>query len=329
MVLKCILMRTIRIHKYSLMPLPLAGSFSRPTQRPTCTTTRAENRVSRCFWGAWSIGLLSLLAIVVPVTVSAEAARLVTIGGAVTETVFALGAGDQVVAVDTSSTYPQAAVSRPKVGYARTLAAEGILAMRPDHVLAAEHAGPEAVFEQLRAAGVAVTLVPDPRSVNDTVSMIETLATLLGRPDRAQALVRELLIALRGLPSIGGEPRDVIVVIGGQGGQIMVAGRGTAADAMLTLVGARNAASAFRGYRPVGDEALLRLAPQAVVVPDHALRTLGGLERLRGQPGFVSLAADQFVVLDSLLLLGMGPRLGEAAERLATALAPAPAMATP
>ena len=81
--------------------------------------------------------MLALLAVVLCITAlghappaSAAGTRLVTIGGAVTETVFALGAGSQVVAVDTSSTYPDAAQQRPKVGYARTLAAKPPRAMR-------------------------------------------------------------------------------------------------------------------------------------------------------------------------------------------------------
>ncbi len=303
-------MRTILINKFKFMDSlhALAGGDRR------MFVLRAAGRI------VWPRGLFCALGLCLITAVQAAPPRLVAIGGSVTETVFALDAGDQVVAVDTSSTYPPVTAELPKVGYARTLAAEGILAMRPDHVLAAEHAGPEAVFEQLRGAGISVTRVPDPRSAEDTVAMIETLATLLNRPEQGQILVSNLRASLQGLAGMELHPRDAIVVIGGQGGQVMVAGQGTAADAMLTLVGARNAADQFRGYRPVGDESLLQLAPDAVIVPDHALRTLGGLDGLRARPGLAPLPDHAFIVMDSLLLLGMGPRMGDAAQSLARSL---------
>ena len=254
---------------------------------------------------------------------SASEPRLVTIGGAVTETVFALGAGDQVVAVDTSSTYPAAAVQRPKVGYARTLAAEGILAMRPDRVLASAHAGPDAVFTQLAAAGVEVTRLDDPRSPEQAQRMIAQVADVLGRPEAGASLNRRLQQQLDGLgPTTFPEERG-IVLMGGQGGQLLVAGQSTAADAMLQLVGLPNAAAALPGYRPVGDEGLLTLRPTVVVVPDHALPALGGLDGLRHRPALAGLTPARFVVMESLLLLGMGPRLGEAVQNLAAAVATA------
>ncbi|PWN56479.1 hemin ABC transporter substrate-binding protein [Abyssibacter profundi] len=271
--------------------------------------------------------MLALLAVVLCITAlghappaSAAGTRLVTIGGAVTETVFALGAGSQVVAVDTSSTYPDAAQQRPKVGYARTLAAEGILAMRPDVVLAAAHAGPETVFTQLAAAGIEVIRVADPRSPDQALQMIDQLAEVLGRPDAGAQLRSRLQQQLDRLGATAFPAERGLVVMGGQGGQLLVAGQTTAADAMLGLVGLPNAAAALPGYRPVGDEGLLTMTPTIVIVPDHALAALGGLEGLRSRPALVGLDGSRFIVMESLLLLGMGPRLGEAVQSLAAAI---------
>ena len=108
--------------------------------------------------------------------------------------------------------------------------------------------------------------------------------------------------------------------MGGQGGQLLVAGQTTAADAMLGLVGLPNAAAALPGYRPVGDEGLLTMTPTIVIVPDHALAALGGLEGLRSRPALAGLDGSRFIVMESLLLLGMGPRLGEAMQSLAAAI---------
>ena len=83
--------------------------------------------------------------------------RIVTVGGAMTEIVFALGEGAHVVAVDTTSLYPWRAVAPlPKVGYLRQLAVEGLLSTKPDLILADVDAGPKEVLDQLQSMGAPV-----------------------------------------------------------------------------------------------------------------------------------------------------------------------------
>ena len=80
--------------------------------------------------------------------------RVVSVGGALTETVYALGAGELLVGSDTTSYYPEAAANSPKVGYQRALSAEGILSLSPDLVIMTDEAGPPPVLAQLNSAGV-------------------------------------------------------------------------------------------------------------------------------------------------------------------------------
>jgi iron complex transport system substrate-binding protein len=79
----------------------------------------------------------------------AAARRLVSVGGALTEIVYALEAQAELVGVDSTSQYPVAAQRLPSVGYARSLSLEGVLALAPTQVLATEDAGPPAVLRQL------------------------------------------------------------------------------------------------------------------------------------------------------------------------------------
>ena len=81
-------------------------------------------------------------------------ARVVSVGGAITETLYALGAEHLLVGADTTSLYPAAATRLPSVGYARALSAEGVLSLRPTLLLAGAEAGPPAVMRQLAAARV-------------------------------------------------------------------------------------------------------------------------------------------------------------------------------
>ena len=101
------------------------------------------------------------------------AERLVVAGGALTEIVAALGAGDRIVGVDDTSLHPPALVrSLPKIGYLRTLAAEGILSLDPSLVIATDQAGPPPVIGQLRAVGTKLLIVPEGKRLDAALEMI-------------------------------------------------------------------------------------------------------------------------------------------------------------
>ena len=81
------------------------------------------------------------------------APRLITLGGSITEIVYALGAEAQLVGTDSTCFYPPAAAKTPKVGYFRQLSAEGILSLRPDVIVGTDDIGPPAVIDQVGSAG--------------------------------------------------------------------------------------------------------------------------------------------------------------------------------
>ena len=92
----------------------------------------------------------------------ADASRIVSVGGTVTEILYALGVGDRIVGVDLTSNYPPRRQRKPKVGYMRPLAAEGVLALGPTVMIAIEDAGPPETVAVLAQASVPFLLVPKP-----------------------------------------------------------------------------------------------------------------------------------------------------------------------
>ena len=117
---------------------------------------------------------------------AAPAQRVVALGGAITEIVYALDAGHRLVGVDDSSIYPAAAKRLPKVGYYRGFSIEGVAALRPDVILASDQAGPPAAFEQLKRLGKRVVVLPSEPSVEALERRI--LASLgIGDPYRRRA----------------------------------------------------------------------------------------------------------------------------------------------
>lgn len=91
-----------------------------------------------------------------------DTSRIVSIGGAVTEILYALGLDKRVIAVDTTSLYPPRALAeKPNVGYMRQLSAEGVLGLGPSLVLASEGSGPKETIAVLEAARVPFVHVPE------------------------------------------------------------------------------------------------------------------------------------------------------------------------
>jgi iron complex transport system substrate-binding protein len=252
--------------------------------------------------------------------------RVVCIGGALTEIVYALGAGDRLVGVDTTSVFPSEARKLPQVGYQRQLSAEGVLAQKPDLVIATADAGPPAVLRQLREAGIRVEIVPigySPHAVQDKVRRV---AAALGLVREGQALEKRLDAAWRDLDaqlSAGSCRPRVLFVLAHAGPALMVAGKETAADAMINLAGGVNALNGMEGYKPLSPEAVIGGAPEVILITGEGLENVGGTAKLLDKPGLSKTPAarsGRVVAMNALYLLGFGPRTPQAVEELAQAL---------
>jgi iron complex transport system substrate-binding protein len=113
--------------------------------------------------------------------------RIVSIGGAITEILYALGLDHRVVAIDSTSFYPpQALREKPNVGYMRALSPEGVLGLNPSLILATEDAGPKETITVLRAAGIPFVLVPDKYSGRSILEKIEIVAAAAGGAERGR-----------------------------------------------------------------------------------------------------------------------------------------------
>lgn len=250
---------------------------------------------------------------------TAQAAeRVVTLGGSVTEIVYALGQQDKLVGNDQSSIYPEAATRLPRVGYYRNLPLEGVLALRPDLVLASEQAGPPDTLERLAAAGVKVQRVSDAPSLQSLETRIGQIAEALQVPQEGERLltqVREDLQQVRALPDAGASA----ALLMNRSGTPLAAGGDTAASLVMALAGLQNVLQAQQGYKPVSAEGIGALAPQVLIITRSSAEASGGVQALARSPGLAQTPAAQrncIVVMDDLLALGTGPRLPQAVRLL-------------
>lgn len=255
-----------------------------------------------------------------------DSSRIVTLGGTITEIVFALGAGERVVGVDASSSFPEAANQLPKVAYHRRLSAEGVLSLRPTLIIATTEAGPPEAIQQLESAGVTVLVLPHEPTVKNAIATIERIAAALNVPARGtaliQALKKDLSQVQSSIPQTAAQAKILFLYARGQG-TLMVAGQDTAADTMIGLAGGINAVRGYSGYKPLTSEAAVAAAPDLILLMDSGLESIGGAQGLWQLPGLALTPAGQqgrVLSMDGLFLLGFGPRLGQAALALNEAL---------
>jgi iron complex transport system substrate-binding protein len=254
--------------------------------------------------------------------------RIISIGGAITEILYALGLEKRVVAIDATSFYPPRALKeKPNVGYMRALSPEGVLGLNPSVILATEGSGPQETITVLRTARVPFVLVPDTFTGESIIKKIEIVAAAAGSAERGACLARIVAGDLKALAEIRthiDKPRKAAFLLSFVNGRAMVAGRGTAADGVLKLAGAVNVIDAFEGYKPLNDEAIIAAKPDFVLAMQRDSHPLDA-RTVFAHAGFaLTPAARQqaFLAMNGLYLLGFGPRTALAARDLATTLYP-------
>lgn len=263
----------------------------------------------------------------------AKARRIVSVGGALTEIVYALEAQGELVGVDTTSLYPAVAQQLPQVGYARTLSAEGVLSLAPTQLIATEEAGPQTVLRQVRDAGVPVAVLNANNRFEGLLERVKQVGQITGRPDPAarlaQSLQQQWSGALAKVRQRQHAPVRVLFILAHAPNQVMVGGRETGADAMLAYAGAVNVMGGqggFAGYKPLTPEAVIAARPDVVLVTDQGLKASGGVDGILKLPGLAQTPAGRqhrIVSQEAMLLLGFGPRMPQALAELDAAFAKA------
>ncbi|MCE7030840.1 heme/hemin ABC transporter substrate-binding protein [Jiella avicenniae] len=256
-----------------------------------------------------------------------EASRIVSIGGAVTETLYALGMDDRIVAVDTTSVFPPQAAEKPNVGYMRALSAEGVLSQSPDLVLMEEGAGPPQALDLLKSSGIAVETIPAGHGIAAIGQKFEAIAAAVGKPEAGKALAEDVeadLARLEARLATIAPKKRVLFILSLVDGRPMAAGSDTAADAMIALAGGVNVFASANGYKTVSAEAATELAPDVVVMmtgagPNHDAADPFAIPALKATPAG---QAGALIRMDAAYLLGFGPRTADAARDFAARLYP-------
>src|SRR5438045_3977492 len=118
--------------------------------------------------------------------------RIVSISKHLTEMVFALGEGHNIVAVDLSSTYPDSAKLLKTVGYHRALSPESIIAMNPDLVIHSNDIGPENVLPQITKAGLNIKAFGGANTIDSAKLLLKDLGNFFGEDAKADSIIKKM-----------------------------------------------------------------------------------------------------------------------------------------
>lgn len=269
---------------------------------------------------------------------SYDRSRVLSVGGSITEILYALGLEKNIAAVDTTSIYPAAALAdHPNVGYMRALSAEGVLSVSPTLILMEPDAGPQGALDVLEGASIPLVKVPDDPTPEGIAAKIRKIGEVMDARDSAEKLASAVMADMDGIEAAVAKVEDrvsVLFILSTSGGRILAAGKGTSADAVIRLAGGRNAFGSVEGYQPASMESMIGAAPEVIVTINRGdLRT--SVEEIAGHPTLSKTPAGKnrrIVVMDGLYLLGFGPRTAHAVRDLFNALYPdrsLPALRTP
>ncbi|MEZ4798504.1 MAG: helical backbone metal receptor [Flavobacteriales bacterium] len=242
--------------------------------------------------------------------------RIVSLNGAITETIYALNQGDNLVGVDVTSTYPAEVDQVEKLGYVRSVNLEKIISLEPDFVLANDGEISQEQIQTLQSAGILVDVIKRKYSVDGTIEMIQNIGELFDEKDKASALINEIKLDSLITPV---QPKKVLFIYSRGPGNLLVAGTNTPASAIIELALGKNAITDVEGYVPLNVEYLIKTNPDYILMFDSGLESLGGKDALTAIEGISQTNAwknDNIISMEGHLLAGFGPRVHIAATAL-------------
>lgn len=255
----------------------------------------------------------------------ADPRRIISLLPSCTELLYAVGAGDRVVAVSDYCAHPPEALAKPRIG-GLSLNLERIAALNPDLIVSADDLHHRA-NGQLREAGYAV-LTLDPKSFAEIAQTLRKLGAATGCPDGGERAARDLERRVAEISARVEAARERPSVYLEATSQPHAAGPGMTGDEVIRLAGGRNIVTETHAGKwvPISWEAVLARDPEFVVIA-HDYEP--GPEARPGFGGMRAAKAGRVHRIDKAFLMFPTPRLAEGLERVARILHPECFDATP
>jgi len=257
--------------------------------------------------------------------------RIVSLNGTMTELLFQLGYGAQIVGVDITSTYPGEELGGiPRLGHISQLNVEALLELAPELVVVSAADADKPGLTKLREAGIEVAPIELTNTLDNALNAAEALGTVLPVSEQQLSTLKQQMQGdqetLAGtLAGVGQTAKPKVLFIHARGpGRLLVAGYDTGAARMIEYAGGENAITTFADFEALTPESLVAAAPDAILMFTSGLASLDGTSGLGQIPGIKQTPAFQnnkVIAMDGHYLLSFGPRAAQAANDLARSLA--------
>lgn len=244
--------------------------------------------------------------------------RIVCISKQYTEIIFALGAEQDLVGVDVSSTYPEEAKKIKTVGYHRALSAEGILALDPTLILHDNNIGPDHVVKQLEDLKISMKAFSDGGTIDSVKILIREMGSYFHKEKAADSLCAKLdsdmQNALSQIDSTQ-KPTRVLVIHYGQASNVyLIMTRKSTAAKLIEWAGGEMSVEDVKGMKQLSAEAVAESDPDVILLTDFGYDKLGSNENILGLPGVAQTRAAKngnIFRIEEHDLVYLGPRTGE------------------
>lgn len=257
-----------------------------------------------------------------------EEKRIISLSGFITELLYNLDMGNQIVGVDVTSTYPDQVKNVSQLGHISQISAEGIMSLDPDLILVdAQQMSQNPVFSQLASSGVEILPVKTQFTLHNAYTVAEQLSQYLGIDDQKLLTLKQQIdqdsLTLVDFKNQINDPAKVLFIYARGAGNLMVAGKETSAAAIIECAGGINTIEEFQGFRALTAESLLESNPDVVLMFKSGLASFDNVEGLSQIPGMSQTAAfknKKIIAMDGHYLTSFGPRVGKAALELSQKL---------
>ena len=256
------------------------------------------------------------------------AQRIVSLAPSITELLFAVGAGDQVVGRDDFSDFPAEALDVASIGstYA-ALNTEAILALNPDLVIAAEVNTPEQV-KSLEDLGITVYYLKNPITFDELYDQVRWAGTITGHEDEAVTLAESLSARVDAIESavstVTDKPTVFYELDGTDTSKPWTTGAGTFMDTMISMAGGVNIGGVLsEAYAQISVEEIVLQNPDFIILGDALYGvTIESIAQRTGWADLTAVQENQIFVFDDNLASRPGPRLVDGLEALLAILHP-------
>lgn len=253
-------------------------------------------------------------------TLAHPAQRVISLAPHVTELLYAIGAGEQLVGADEFSSYPPAAKSLPRIGRAGALDLERIVALHPDLVVGWGSGNASAQVAQLQRLGIKV-FISEPRALADVASSLRRLGELTGKKVGAGAAAAEFETGIAQLRQRYAESKRLSVFYEIWDKPLMTVNGQHIISAVLALCGGENVFADLKPLAPsVNLEAVLRKEPQIIIGSGSDETRPHWLDDWRRWPRIPAVTHNNLFHIPPDLIQRHGPRLLDGATRVCEAL---------